>query len=202
MRWCSNSATVQLPRVTVPLLGHGLSVRDLSIQDEHVFRRRFRASSDADNRQVDRGVVGQSRRDRRWAERALVRTSLHKDLKTLGYRPRRQHDTRRTFISLCLSDGARKDILKWVTHSRRREDQMDDYTTLLWNPLCDEVAKLKINMRREPLRAVAIAGSREVIDSEPGPLVTGLVTSPKPKASLGNPGGFTGRCQNGAGEGT
>jgi len=105
-----------------------------------------------------------------------MRRRLRKDLKLLGYRPRRQHDTRRTFISLCLSDGARKDILKWVTHSRPREDQMDDYTTLLWNPLCEEVAKLKINVRREPVPAVATAGAREVLDGAPEALVTGLVT--------------------------
>jgi hypothetical protein len=72
---------------------------------------------------------------------------FHVDLETLGLRPRRQHDARRTFISLCLSDGGRKEILKWVTHSRPKADQMDDYTTLLWNPLCEEVAKLKIRLR-------------------------------------------------------
>ncbi len=72
---------------------------------------------------------------------------FHTDLATLGLRPRRQHDARRTFFSLCLSDGARKEILTWVTHSRPKADQMDDYTTLLWAPLCDEVPKLKVSLR-------------------------------------------------------
>jgi integrase len=84
---------------------------------------------------------------------------FHRDLETLGMRWRRQHDTRRTFISLCLSDGARKEILKWVTHSRPQQDQMDDYTTLLYAPLCDEVAKLKVQLRREPERAIAVANA-------------------------------------------
>ncbi len=54
----------------------------------------------------------------------------------------------RTFISLRLGDGARSDILRWVTHSRPRTATIDDYTTLVWNPLCDEVAKLRIELRR------------------------------------------------------
>src|SRR5712664_4466723 len=44
----------------------------------------------------------------------LVR--FHEDLQTLGFRARRTHDARRTFVSLALADGARKDILKWVSH--------------------------------------------------------------------------------------
>ena len=87
----------------------------------------------------------------------VMRRRLHKDLVALGYRTRRQHDTRRTFISLCLSDGARKEILQWVTHGRPRADQMDDYTTLLWAPRCEEVAKLKIRLRSPESAAVACA---------------------------------------------
>jgi integrase len=41
---------------------------------------------------------------------------FHQDLARLGLRKRRQHDLRRTFISLCLADGARKDVLRWITH--------------------------------------------------------------------------------------
>jgi len=44
----------------------------------------------------------------------------------LGIRARRQHDLRRTFISLCLGDGGRSDILRWVTHSRPRTATIDD----------------------------------------------------------------------------
>jgi hypothetical protein len=29
---------------------------------------------------------------------------------------RRQHDARRTFISIARADGARPDILRWATH--------------------------------------------------------------------------------------
>lgn len=79
----------------------------------------------------------------------------HADLERLSARPRRQHDARRTFISLCLEDGARWDILRWVTHSRPKVSTIDDYTTLVWAPLCDEVAKLKVRRRTgAELRAI------------------------------------------------
>jgi hypothetical protein len=44
-----------------------------------------------------------------------------------------------------LSDGASKDILRWITHAPEG-DVVDDYTTLVWVPLCREVAKLQISL--------------------------------------------------------
>ena len=73
---------------------------------------------------------------------------FHQDLERLRIRARRQHDLRRTFISLCLGDGGRPDVLRWVTHSRPKAHTIDDYTTLVWNPLCEEVAKLRIALQR------------------------------------------------------
>jgi integrase len=106
----------------------------------------------------------------------VMRRRLHTDLVALGYRTRRQHDTRRTFISLCLSDGARKEILQWVTHGRPRADQMDDYTTLLWAPRCEKVARLKIRLLTGETAAVACVagtgGTREDVTAG----VTGRVT--------------------------
>ena len=63
----------------------------------------------------------------RWVKE---RTPFHvNDLARLGYRPRRVHDLRRTFISLALADGARKDVLRWITHGPEG-DIVDLYTTL------------------------------------------------------------------------
>jgi hypothetical protein len=39
------------------------------------------------------------------------------DLKRLGLRSCRLYDSRRTFISLALASGARKEVLCWVTHN-------------------------------------------------------------------------------------
>ncbi len=71
---------------------------------------------------------------------------FHSDLDRLQLRRRRQHDLRRSFVTLCLADGARKDVLRWVTHGPEG-DIIDLYTTLPWEALCNEVAKLKIEWR-------------------------------------------------------
>lgn len=65
------------------------------------------------------------------------------DLERLGLRPRRQHDARRTFITLCREDGARKDLLRLVTHGPEG-DIIDIYSEMPWASLCEEVAKLKL----------------------------------------------------------
>jgi hypothetical protein len=58
-------------------------------------------------------------------------TRFHEDLERIGLRKRRQSDTRRTLISLAIADGARKDVLRWITHGSSG-DVIDGYTTLPW----------------------------------------------------------------------
>lgn len=70
---------------------------------------------------------------------------LHEDQATLGLRKRRQHDARRTFISLARGGGASKDLLRWVTHGPEG-DVVDDYTTPPWHSLCEQVALLKVSL--------------------------------------------------------
>ena len=97
---------------------------------------------------------------------------FHADLERLGLRERRQHDLRRTFISLCLGDGASKDILRWITHAPEG-DVVDDYTTLVWQPLCREVAKLQISLPKREILVVA----KSAISFDPlSERVTGRVT--------------------------
>jgi hypothetical protein len=67
---------------------------------------------------------------------------FHEDLERVGLRARRQHDARRTFISIARADGARPDILRWATHGPTG-DIVDDYTTL---PCCEEVAKVRVSV--------------------------------------------------------
>jgi len=75
------------------------------------------------------------------------------DLERLKLRRRRQHDLRRTFISLAQLDGALPHILKLVTHGASG-DIISQYTTLPWPSLCAEVAKLKLELPSRRLRAV------------------------------------------------
>lgn len=72
--------------------------------------------------------------------------AFHDDLDRLGLRKRRHYDTRRTFISLAQADGARKDVLRWVTHGPSG-DIFDAYTTLPWATLCEAVGYLKVGIK-------------------------------------------------------
>jgi integrase len=72
-------------------------------------------------------------------------TKFHDDLERIGLRRRRQHDLRRTFISLARADGARKDVLEHVTHGRPG-GIIDLYTELPWPLLCEEVGKLRVKL--------------------------------------------------------
>jgi integrase len=65
------------------------------------------------------------------------------DLETLGLRPRRQHDDRRTFITMARAHGAQKDLLRLVTHGAEG-DIIDVYSEIPWGSLCAEVAKLRL----------------------------------------------------------
>jgi hypothetical protein len=56
---------------------------------------------------------------------------FHEDLERIGLRARRQHDARRTFISIARADGAVADKLHFATHGPDGAI-MDDYTTLPW----------------------------------------------------------------------
>jgi hypothetical protein len=106
---------------------------------------------------------------------------FHQDMVRLGLRTRRQHDLRRTFISFCLGDGASKDILRWITHAPEG-DVIDDYTTLVWKPLCREVAKLQIRLPgRESAPIANVANSHEQV----GDRVTGRVTGADSDELLG-----------------
>jgi integrase len=87
-----------------------------------------------------------SRRGRhRSRHHSLVK--FHEDLQRLALRRRRQHDLRRTFVSIARADGARADVLLGVTHGARANSVMDMYTSLPWASVCTEVAKLNVQVR-------------------------------------------------------
>jgi len=69
------------------------------------------------------------------------------DQEMLGWRKRRLYDSRRTFISLAIADKANKELLRWVTHGPKARDVMDLYTSIPWEEICHEVAKLKVSVQ-------------------------------------------------------
>lgn len=111
-------------------------------------------------------------RDANEAQRQLVADLDMLELRTragkkeLG-RKRRGHDMRRTFITLARTDGARGEILRWVTHGPSPGEMQDLYSSFDWSALCAEVAKLKIEPREGkvialPISAVANGGGSNV----------------------------------------
>ena len=68
---------------------------------------------------------------------------LHEDCERLGLRTRRQHDTRRTFLSLLRSAGVPKDMARAFTHSGLG-DVLDSYTEWTWPALCDALSKMPV----------------------------------------------------------
>lgn len=71
---------------------------------------------------------------------------MQEDLARIGLRPRRQHDTRRTFITLARCDGAPDPVLKAITHGPAGE-QIDDYTSWPWPTLCAAMSCLRVQRR-------------------------------------------------------
>jgi hypothetical protein len=72
------------------------------------------------------------------------------DCAKLKLRARRNHDARRTMISIARAGGASKDLLEWVTHGPPG-DVIDGYTTLPWETLCQQVECIKIERREGKL---------------------------------------------------
>jgi integrase len=97
---------------------------------------------------------------------------FHEDLKRLELRRRRHYDSRRTFITLGLSGGAAKDVLKRITHPRPA-DAFDLYVSIPWEVLCEAVSKLRINLKEGRVvalpRLVASGGTGDVTETNPAP---------------------------------
>ncbi len=68
------------------------------------------------------------------------------DLPMLGWRARSPYDTKSTFITLAIDDGANKAILRErVTHSKPRRDAFDGYDRgIHWEETCREILKLRV----------------------------------------------------------
>ncbi|MFN0248726.1 MAG: hypothetical protein ACKV2T_17690, partial [Kofleriaceae bacterium] len=102
-------------------------------------------------------------RDRKVWEAHDADDFFKEDLGTLGLRNRRGLDLRRTFITLAQVDGARRDLLKVMTHGPAAADIVSMYTSFPWASLCDEVSKLGITLPSTVIEVV-----EEKIETNPG----------------------------------
>jgi integrase len=98
---------------------------------------------------------------------------FHDDLRRLGLRERSIHFSRHTFIRLCKAEGATKEILKWVTHGRPKEDAFDEYSEPPWRQMCQHASLFPlVRPAREaeavPLRKYAISGGEHLQGTDSG----------------------------------
>lgn len=84
---------------------------------------------------------------------------LTTDCATLEISRRRLHGLRHAFISLSIDDGADRDILRKITHTKPARDAFDGYAAESWDTLCREVSKLKVSRRPDELPLFKIASS-------------------------------------------
>lgn len=77
------------------------------------------------------------------------------DLKMLGWRGRSVYDTKSTFITLAIDDGADPDVIRdRVTHTKAKRNAFDGYDRgPHWAATCREVAKLRLAPALHPLLA-------------------------------------------------
>ena len=124
-------------------------------------------------------------------EKVSTKAGQAQDCDRIELRRRRQHDLRRSFITLARTDGARRDVLEVITHGPRG-NIVDIYTTLPWPLLCEEVAKLRVQLLEGQVIQLPKTATASVSDGEHSVLGTVEVThSPKRRKgqeSLGHPG--------------
>jgi hypothetical protein len=70
---------------------------------------------------------------------------LRIDCAALGFRHRRLHHLRRTFITLAREDGAERDVPRLCTRGAPGQDVMELYTLFGWAKLCAQVQPLRID---------------------------------------------------------
>jgi integrase len=76
---------------------------------------------------------------------------LQQDLQTLGMRPRRLHDTRRTFITMGLDADANPVALQRITHkAQQSRDAFWEYAGLMWKSMCAAVSAIDLKRRPTP----------------------------------------------------
>lgn len=117
--------------------------------------------------------------------RALRR--LHEDLVRLGLPRRRLHDLRRTMISIAQDDGAVRDVLREITHTKKKSDIVADYTSLRWETLCRAVSCIRIAVRERQvveIRAAAGGGGSGTVLSHRPILTLRDIKKPRKNRSL------------------
>lgn len=106
-----------------------------------------------------------------WSVKVALKR-FYKDLRAVGLRRLHLHCTRRTFISLARDDGARGEILRWITHGPSRKEMVDVYSSLSWETFCTEVSKLRLRPSTRQVVALAQGGGERGLGGNANPNAT------------------------------
>jgi integrase len=91
---------------------------------------------------------------------AKISQMLKRDCRVLGIPEHFAYAARHSFITLAQDDGADGSILRWITHAPPRT-AFDGYTKMSWTRLCEELAKLRIELRAPGVLDLKAASTNE-----------------------------------------
>lgn len=82
-----------------------------------------------------------------------TRDAFLKDLASLGFRPRRLYDLRRSYVTSTLDDGGDPNVIRRISHPRP-SDAFSSYQSIPWERTSAEASRLRI-VRRTPALVVS-----------------------------------------------
>ena len=82
---------------------------------------------------------------------------FHQDCRRVGIRERRQHDSRRTWLSVVLAAGATETHAKWIAHGPP-PTVLGAYLSMPWATLCAVVSALKVPTQEKRVVRLTNAG--------------------------------------------
>ena len=83
---------------------------------------------------------------------------FHQDCKRVGIRERRQHDSRRTWLSTVLAAGANETHAKWIAHGPP-PTVLGAYLSMPWSTLCAVVDELRIPPSDSRVKRISVGSS-------------------------------------------
>lgn len=120
------------------------------------------------------GEPGRVGRVKRNGERGKRGKPNPGDLARLGLPRRRVHDTRHTFVTIMLDDGARPDLLQLITHGPGRKIMAQYTARPPWKALCAEVLKLEIDLSSKSAESVDQEAAKVATEVAMGEIISGV----------------------------
>ena len=121
---------------------------------------------------------------------------FHQDLTKIGLRARRGHDLRRTFVTLIRVDGGRSEVLRPITHPGEK-DIIGLYTTFPWPVVCEELAKLRVEIQTSTKAEVNTSATSETTTIEGAAVSADKIVDAMPSTNASYSASYTPECSSG-----